>query len=451
MNVRRKCLAVILTLVMILSLSMPVFAGEHNDTEYYVRQIMNYYRCHQENATVDISCLVHELNEIDPRQAQAWSSIVDYWSYVNAEMIHYSDVLPDGLPNTDALCIVVLGYELNYDGSMKDELIGRLETALASAEKYPNAYIVCTGGGTARGNKNVTEAGQMARWLMEQGIGQERIIIENMSYSTVSNARNTCRILDADYPQITHLALITSDYHLPRASLLFHTQVALNSARSNAPERCIVANAAYSTSRGKTEGLEIQVSDMQQLTGISLDGMAVPELSQLSCIVVSGNAICQVGMELDLHVTAFYDTGLYRDVTSMAKFYGYDLTSTQTQAVTVTYEEGNTVVSEKVQIEMYAPETLPPTEPPTEPPTQPPTTPPTEPPVAGLVENDSAFWLFLAENWVTLLYCFIGLLAILELLIILRLRKLRREDKARKAAEDEAAKLASDDSPLEYI
>ena len=50
-----------------------------------------------------------------------------------------------------------------------------------------------------------------------------------------------------------------------------------------------------------------------------------------------------------------------------------------------------------------------------------------------------------------LLTVFIGLLAVLELLVILRLRKLRKEDKARKAAEAEAEKLASDDSPLEYI
>lgn len=54
----------------------------------------------------------------------------------------YNDVLPDGLPDTDELCIVVLGFQLNPDGSMRDELINRLNVALRSAEKYPNAYIV---------------------------------------------------------------------------------------------------------------------------------------------------------------------------------------------------------------------------------------------------------------------------------------------------------------------
>ena len=39
--------------------------------------------------------------------------------------IHY-DVLPDGLPDTDELAIVVLGFQLNPDGSMRSELTERL-------------------------------------------------------------------------------------------------------------------------------------------------------------------------------------------------------------------------------------------------------------------------------------------------------------------------------------
>ena len=39
---------------------------------------------------------------------------------------------------------------------MKDELVNRLTVALRCAEKYPRAYIVCTGGGTAEKNENAT-------------------------------------------------------------------------------------------------------------------------------------------------------------------------------------------------------------------------------------------------------------------------------------------------------
>ena len=48
----------------------------------------------------------------------------------NTDMNVNVDVLPDGLPNDDSLCITVLGFALNDDGTMKDELVGRLQTDL---------------------------------------------------------------------------------------------------------------------------------------------------------------------------------------------------------------------------------------------------------------------------------------------------------------------------------
>ena len=45
-----------------------------------------------------------------------------YGDYVNTDM----NVNVDGLPNDDSLCITVLGFALNDDGTMKDELVGRL-------------------------------------------------------------------------------------------------------------------------------------------------------------------------------------------------------------------------------------------------------------------------------------------------------------------------------------
>lgn len=106
---------------------------------------------------------------------------MDYWSYVNTDMPVNLNVAPDGLAQDDSLCIVILGFALNSDGTMKDELIGRLETGLASAEKYPNAYVVVTGGGTAAGNPNVTEGGLMGEWLLEHGLDEERLIVEDQA------------------------------------------------------------------------------------------------------------------------------------------------------------------------------------------------------------------------------------------------------------------------------
>lgn len=443
MKIRRTCFAVFLSLLMLLSAAGTVAAAEHNSNAEYVRRILNYYRYHQEEAKTDIDCLIYALSETDLPLAQTWASITEYWTYVNTDMTIYPEVLPDGLPKNNSLCIVVLGYELAADGSMKPELIGRLETALRSAEKYPDAYIACTGGGTARNNKSVTEADQMARWLMDNGIAPERIIVENKSYSTTQNAIYTCGILAESYPHITHLALVTSDYHLPRASLLFHTQAVLATYENNAPLLYVAANAAHPTGRSP-ESFEIQLSDLGQLTKVSLKGMTEPKLSTLDCILVSGSARCVSGEELNLQVIAYYDTGLYRDVTRHVKYAGIDLNSVGMQKVTISYEEKGVTVCADVVIEMLPAPTEAPTEPATEAPTESPTesaADPTAPP-----ETTEPFTV----NWLQVAIVAGCLLAAAEVWIIVRLRKIRKMQKAAEA-EKEAQKLPDDDSPLEYI
>ena len=119
MTIRRKWLAVVLVLVLILSMAGTVSAEENEDAEDYIRQIVNYYQHYQNSAKTDMDCLIYGLSEIDLAQAQAWASIMDYWSYANNDMVLYPGVLPDGLPKDDSLCIVVLGYELKDSGSMK--------------------------------------------------------------------------------------------------------------------------------------------------------------------------------------------------------------------------------------------------------------------------------------------------------------------------------------------
>lgn len=442
MNIRRKCFAILLVLVMLLSVAVPVSAEKNEDAETYVSQLVNYYRTHQDRAKTDINCLIYALNEVDPEQAQAWASIMEYWSYANSDMTIYPGVLPDGLPKGNNLCIVVLGYGLAADGTMRSELVGRLETALASINKYPNALIVCTGGATAENNPHVTEAGLMAQWLRSCGVDKNRIIIEDQSYSTVSNARNTCRLLADNYPQVTHLALVTSDYHLPRASLLFHTQATLMALEDNLLPMCVAANAAFEAGRSKPESFDSQLSDFLQLTRIDISGMAKPKLSKLDSIIVSGVSQYTAGEELNLRVMAYYDTGLYRDVTRRATYTEIDPNTSGTQNVTVTYEENGITATSTVQIEMLIPDAPLPTVPATALSTEPSATEPAP-------KNDVAD--FLTNRWLILPLIIIALLLVAETLIIIRLIMLKKQEKAAKAAEEEDDKLPDDDSPLEYI
>lgn len=449
MNITKKLLAVTLALVLVLSMAGTVSADENEDAVECIQQMIAYYLHHQEAANADIEFLLRELALVDPKLAEKWTSIMDYWSYVNTDFTQYPGVLPDGLPQDDSLCIVVMGYELATDGSMKNELIGRLGVALASAKKYPNAYVVCTGGGTARYDTTVTEAGQMARWLNKKGIAKERIIVEDQALSTVSNAINTYEILEDSYPQITHLALITSDYHLARSCLLFHAQVTLG-ASEEAPPLCVAANAAYRTFRSGSESIESQADNLSQLSKIPIYGLPEPDLSTLESISVSGGTQSIAGSELSLQVIAHYDTGFYRDVSNKAKFSGIDLAAAGVQNVTISYEEGGITASTTVQIELLAPETEPPTEAPTEAPTEPAAelltgNVPAQPVEIVPDKTDTA-----NEGWV-LPSAIIALLLIAEFFAIKRFLKIRKQHKAAKAAEKaEATPLPGDDSPLEY-
>lgn len=187
---------------------------------------------------------IDKLAALDKESADRWEAIIKYWNDANEKDFVNKDILPDGLPDDNSLCIVVLGYQLNADGTMKDELIGRLETALENTNKYPNAYILVTGGGTASANSSATEADCMAEWLIENGIAEDKVIIENMSKTTAENALFSYAILDRDYPEVSSIAIVTSDYHIPLGCMLFNSELMLD-RNKNIGDIAVVANSAY--------------------------------------------------------------------------------------------------------------------------------------------------------------------------------------------------------------
>jgi uncharacterized SAM-binding protein YcdF (DUF218 family) len=126
---------------------------------------------------------------------------------------------------------------------MRPELVSRLNVVLRSAQKYPNALIVCTGGPTAADKKDATEAGRMRDWLISKGIPAERVFAENESLSTVQNAVFTLNLLEENAPQVRQLAIISSDYHIPTGILLFEARSILSAADTSLRLR-VVSNAS---------------------------------------------------------------------------------------------------------------------------------------------------------------------------------------------------------------
>ena len=226
----------------------------YNETTYRLVSDMLYIRrSGSAEGEEQIPALLEQLRAADPEMGALWTGIMEYWSYANTEMPIHREGIPDDLPQDDSLCLVLLGFQLLYDGDMAPELLGRCQVALAAAQKYPNAYIAVTGGGTAGKDRSITEAGVMADWLIAQGVAPERIIREDVSLTTDQNATNTCAILAALYPQVKQVAIISSDYHLPLGCLMFTEAALLYGYEYGEAPYEVVSNAAWATD-GKTPG-----------------------------------------------------------------------------------------------------------------------------------------------------------------------------------------------------
>ena len=347
----RKITWILLSMIIVINFTFPVSASS-SKINTKIRNLLYYYQYYQDDAQVDIDRLLSEMAAYDPDQAEKWGRIMDFWSWTNREMEKIPDVLPDGLPEDDSLCIVVLGYGLEGNGEMKPELLGRLQTALNCAEKYPNAYVLCSGGG-ARGD--FTEAGQMSKWLMEQGVAEERIIVECTSNNTSKNARYSCRILREEYPQIRSLALVTSDYHIRRGYLVFFTESVLTDAGLE-----IVGNAVYVANRDVTETYTYQAYEISRLVPVGYQENAPrPALSKVKEIAAECQGTWAAGEDLQLTVTAHYTNGYTRDVTGEVVCTGVDFYVSGMQTMTVSYTERGITYTTQVEIDILTPETLP--------------------------------------------------------------------------------------------
>ena len=231
-----------------------------------VREIAVNYGAYGDQADSRNAVLFAQMKAADPAAAEKWERIMALWKDVNRNLPVHPDVLPDGLPDTDELCIVALGFQLNPDGSMKEELIERLRVVLRCAQKYPNAYIVCTGGGTASGNERATEAGRMAEWLISHGVEYSRVIVEDDSLTTAQNAILTCDILEERYPQVKQLAIVSSDYHIATGTLLFGAEAILRPDEEGNARWTVVSNAAYPAPAGSLSAM-FQAGALIELAG----------------------------------------------------------------------------------------------------------------------------------------------------------------------------------------
>ena len=255
MKLNLKKLALILVFGLVSTVMLPAAAEEETQTPAQ-SQIERAVVSNAANGTRDDEAL-SALASLDPSLGEKWTRIMDLWE----APVTVNTKLPDGFPEDDSLCLVGLGFQLNPDGTMRDELVERLKVMLSASEKYPNAIIVCTGGGTAADDPTATEAGRMAEWLEARGVDPSRLIVEDHSLTTAQNAIYTIDILSDKTPQVRQIAIISSDYHIATGTLLFGAEAILRDSDIE-----VVSNAAWHAPSGSLSAM-FQAGALIELSG----------------------------------------------------------------------------------------------------------------------------------------------------------------------------------------
>ena len=349
----KKIYKILISLVLIISfLPFSNISAETNETSKSVDRLVSeliYY--YGEEARTDILRTLDIMEAEFKEDYQIWNSVIDKWDWIEHEMVENIGVAPDGLPEDDTHVFVVLGFALNSDGEMRDELIGRLEVALNSAEKYPNSYVLVTGGVEKNG---WTEGERMHDWLVDNGLSEDRIIVENESSTTVENAANSFEILYNDY-DVDTFSMITSQYHLKRGSIFYYTMSQLKAKElgEDLIEFIGEGNAGWYREDKTEEPLSLKTRGMYQIAGVEAS-QDLP-ISKLEKLNIEGDFEYYFNESLNLKVYAQYENGYKRDVTERSDITGFDSNRIGNQELEISYEENGKTIKESVQVSVKEP------------------------------------------------------------------------------------------------
>lgn len=137
-------------------------------------------------------------------------------------------------------CLIVLGANLEPDGTPKRTLASRLDVAAAYLAENPGTRCIVSGGQGP--DEPCTEASSMASYLERAGIDSDRITIEDRSTSTAENLRFSRELLgDAS----ESVGVVTNDFHVFRALRIARRQGLSNACGVSAPTEALYLPQAY--------------------------------------------------------------------------------------------------------------------------------------------------------------------------------------------------------------
>ena len=122
---------------------------------------------------------------------------------------------------SDPHYIIVLGAEI--EGTKQKTIPGiilrdRLNLLIQYRKKYPKAKIILSGlGKEAKVRGIASEAETMKKYLLNHGINNHDLILEDKSENTYENLRNSQKKIPN---KTSKVVIVTSDFHMSRALLI---------------------------------------------------------------------------------------------------------------------------------------------------------------------------------------------------------------------------------------
>ncbi|MBR3929710.1 MAG: YdcF family protein [Clostridia bacterium] len=113
--------------------------------------------------------------------------------------------------------IIVLGAKVNGT-QPSGALRNRIDAASEYLHEYPSARVVASGGQGA--DEGISEAECIKRGLIQRGIDESRIIMEDKSTSTFENLTFSLPLIEGENPSI---GLVTNNFHVYRSMKIAET------------------------------------------------------------------------------------------------------------------------------------------------------------------------------------------------------------------------------------
>ena len=124
------------------------------------------------------------------------------------------------IPNRDKNYIIILGCKIKKDGSLTNLLKGRVDRAIEFSKiqkEETNKDIIFVPSGGKGSDEVISEAEAMKNYLVEQGISEKNILVENKSKNTQENIAFSNKLINNKEAKI---AFSTTNYHVFRAGCI---------------------------------------------------------------------------------------------------------------------------------------------------------------------------------------------------------------------------------------